>query len=40
MKILIATLMMPEQEHAEYYAHMMVRQGLRSAIEPESNLAS
>jgi len=31
---------MAEQEHAEFYAQMMVRQGLRSAIEPESDLAS
>jgi len=27
---------MAEQEHAEFYAQMMARQGLRSAIEPEA----
>uniref|UniRef100_A0A453FV65 Uncharacterized protein n=1 Tax=Aegilops tauschii subsp. strangulata TaxID=200361 RepID=A0A453FV65_AEGTS len=32
--------MMAEQEHAEFYAQMMVRHGLRSAIEPESDMAS
>ncbi|CAM0882964.1 unnamed protein product [Alopecurus aequalis] len=28
------------KEHAEFYAQMMVRQGLRSAIEPESDVAT
>ncbi|CAO2177666.1 unnamed protein product [Urochloa humidicola] len=36
----VAVVIVAVKEHAEYYAHMMVRQGLRSAIEPESDLAS
>ncbi|CAL4973299.1 unnamed protein product [Urochloa decumbens] len=36
----VAVVIVAVKEHAEFYAHMMVRQGLRSAIEPESDLAS
>uniref|UniRef100_A0A0E0FVC9 Uncharacterized protein n=1 Tax=Oryza nivara TaxID=4536 RepID=A0A0E0FVC9_ORYNI len=35
-----ALVIVAVKEHAEFYAQMMVRQGLRSAIEPESDLAS
>ncbi|GJM92653.1 hypothetical protein PR202_ga09142 [Eleusine coracana subsp. coracana] len=36
----VAVVIVAVKEHAEFYAHMMVRQGLRSAIEPDSDLAS
>ncbi|PUZ54113.1 hypothetical protein GQ55_5G103700 [Panicum hallii var. hallii] len=36
----VAVVIVAVKEHAEFYAQMMVRQGLRSAIEPESDLAS
>ncbi|RCV27996.1 hypothetical protein SEVIR_5G376000v4 [Setaria viridis] len=36
----VALVIVAVKEHAEFYAQMMVRQGLRSAIEPESDLAS
>ncbi|OEL13416.1 hypothetical protein BAE44_0025571 [Dichanthelium oligosanthes] len=36
----VAVVIIAVKEHAEFYAQMMVRQGLRSAIEPESDLAS
>ncbi|KAF0887493.1 hypothetical protein E2562_002224 [Oryza meyeriana var. granulata] len=35
-----ALVIVAVKEHAEFYAPLMVRQGLRSAIEPESDLAS
>ncbi|WOK94816.1 ATP-dependent Clp protease adapter protein CLPS1, chloroplastic-like [Canna indica] len=34
----IAVVIVTVKEHAEFYAQMMVRRGLRSAIEPDSNL--
>uniref|UniRef100_A0A6V7QXY9 Adaptor protein ClpS core domain-containing protein n=1 Tax=Ananas comosus var. bracteatus TaxID=296719 RepID=A0A6V7QXY9_ANACO len=36
----VAVVIVTVKEHAEFYAQMMVRQGLRSAIEPDSDLAS
>lgn len=36
----VAVVIVAVKEHAEFYAQQMVRQGLRSAIEPESNMAS
>ncbi|TVU02341.1 hypothetical protein EJB05_52125, partial [Eragrostis curvula] len=36
----VAVVIVAVKEHAEFYAHMMVRQGLRSAIDPDSDLAS
>ncbi|XP_066310152.1 ATP-dependent Clp protease adapter protein CLPS2, chloroplastic-like [Miscanthus floridulus] len=36
----VATVIVAVKEHAEFYAQMMVRQGLRSAIEPESDMAT
>ncbi|XP_072965243.1 ATP-dependent Clp protease adapter protein CLPS2, chloroplastic-like [Typha angustifolia] len=33
----VAVVIVTVKEHAEFYAQMMVRQGLRSAIEPDSN---
>uniref|UniRef100_A0A453FV70 Adaptor protein ClpS core domain-containing protein n=1 Tax=Aegilops tauschii subsp. strangulata TaxID=200361 RepID=A0A453FV70_AEGTS len=35
-----ALVIVAVKEHAEFYAQMMVRHGLRSAIEPESDMAS
>ncbi|CAL9104864.1 ATP-dependent Clp protease adapter protein CLPS2, chloroplastic-like [Musa acuminata AAA Group] len=34
----VAVVIVTVKEHAEFYAQMMVRRGLRSAIEPDSNL--
>uniref|UniRef100_A0ACD5VVI1 Uncharacterized protein n=1 Tax=Avena sativa TaxID=4498 RepID=A0ACD5VVI1_AVESA len=36
----VALVTVAVKEHAEFYAHMMVRQGLRSAIEPASDIAT
>ncbi|XP_019709579.1 ATP-dependent Clp protease adapter protein CLPS2, chloroplastic [Elaeis guineensis] len=35
----VAVVIVTVKEHAEFYAQMMVRWGLRSAIEPDSNIA-
>ncbi|KAF7024473.1 hypothetical protein CFC21_036819 [Triticum aestivum] len=35
-----ALVIVAVKEHAEFYAQMMVRHGLRSAIEPESDMAA
>ncbi|XP_077247057.1 ATP-dependent Clp protease adapter protein CLPS2, chloroplastic-like [Tasmannia lanceolata] len=35
----VAVVIVAVKEHAEFYAQMMVRWGLRSAIEPDSSLA-
>ncbi|KAJ3669139.1 hypothetical protein LUZ60_011089 [Juncus effusus] len=36
----VAVVIVTVKEHAEFYAKMMIRQGLRSAIEPDSELTS
>lgn len=35
----VAVVIVTVKEHAEFYAQMMIRSGLRSAIEPDSNMA-
>ncbi|ONK55325.1 uncharacterized protein A4U43_UnF4930 [Asparagus officinalis] len=36
----VAVVIVTVKEHAEFYAQMMIRFGLRSAIEPESDMAA
>ncbi|KAJ6837333.1 ATP-dependent Clp protease adapter protein CLPS1, chloroplastic-like [Iris pallida] len=35
----VAVVIVTVKEHAEFYAQMMIRHGLRSAIEPDSSMA-
>ncbi|ONK79789.1 uncharacterized protein A4U43_C01F10090 [Asparagus officinalis] len=36
----VAVVIVTVKEHAEFYAQMMIRSGLRSAIEPDSDMAA
>lgn len=35
----VAVVIVTVKEHAEFYSQMMIRRGLRSAIEPDSSMA-